>query len=268
MPLCSYASDNLCLDPSTFQALANILSGSTANTVAGALTVSGIDTTTLANPAAVQVISNSIVAALQGSIAKASGAAAPVLSVKITSIKDAVTGHSTSFLRGLQPEANGLRAVLRHAEAFAEVEAKVVGSARVASPSGCAVELDGLVMALLEAAFAVPVHDSEVELRTRHVCGGGAPPPIERLHVVFGCSANSVAAALAECVHRREVAALGGRKELCERAIDQKHVSSLLRSEVAHGAAPGRDERRVRSAQWRIDAEPTQRRRRLGNRPR
>ena len=94
MPLCSYASDNLCLDPSTFQALANILSGSTANTVAGALTVSGIDTTTLANPAAVQVISNSIVAALQGSIAKASGAAAPVLSVKITSIKDAVTGQS------------------------------------------------------------------------------------------------------------------------------------------------------------------------------
>jgi hypothetical protein len=55
--------------------------------------MAGVDTTTLANPAAVQVISNSITVALQASIATATGATAPVLSVKVTSIVDAVTGQ-------------------------------------------------------------------------------------------------------------------------------------------------------------------------------
>ena len=93
VPLCSWASDNLCLSPATFQTLANELTGSTKNTVKGAVTMAGVDTTTLANPAAVQVISNSITVALLDSIARATGTSAPVLSVKITSIADAITGQ-------------------------------------------------------------------------------------------------------------------------------------------------------------------------------
>ncbi len=94
IPTCSWASDNLCLSASTFQTLSNQLTGSTKNVVKGAVTMAGVDTTTLANPAAVQVISNSIAVALQASIATATGASAPVISVKITSIVDAVTGQS------------------------------------------------------------------------------------------------------------------------------------------------------------------------------
>ena len=92
VPTCSWAADNLCLAPSTFQTLANVLTGSTTNTVPGAMTLAGLDTTTLSSAAAVQVVSNSITVALQASIAKATGAAAPVVQVKVTSIVDAASG--------------------------------------------------------------------------------------------------------------------------------------------------------------------------------